>query len=281
MADISAVEHLDFMESSDSDTPPSNGTRLLRVGGVLYQRINGAGKTPLGGASGTDWFPGVEAFIFALDSNLTETPFRDDLVSLSVQLERGSAVGSGQVSVISTEPGGVLSAKSGATANSFRVLQPKDAANADTTLNPRPVTNIRTGRWADFRRVKVKAVTATCSLDVISMTDGATGAASFGVYSGAGNVIRWAINNGGTFQDTGVAFALDTWYIVGLWNDGTNTRAYVGTTLANLALVGTPQAAATVPSATGFPSANAQNGATAANAEFYMDKWIVRTPLAP
>lgn len=262
---------------------PQAGKQVLGTDstGTAFLLNSDGSRAPIGSSSPVDWRTQAENFIVALDATLTDTSFYDDLVSLSVQLERAAPVGTGQVAVLSTEDGGVLSVKSGATANSFRVLQPRDAANADTTLGPRPVSNARTKHWAIAVRVKIKATTATCVLDICSMTDGLTASGAFGVYGASGSIVNWAYNNGGTTQNSGVAFVLDTWYSIVLWNDGTNTRAYVGTTVANMVLVGVAQASSTIPSAAGFPSMNAQNGATAANAEFYADKWLVRTPLSP
>ena len=102
------------------------------------------------------------------------------------------------------------------------------------------------------------------------MTDGATGAARVGVYASVSQT-NWAINTSSPV-DTGVAFAIGTWYNVVMWLDGTNLRAYVGTTWANIAQVGTAQAVTPLPSATGYLNFNAQNGATASNVEFEIDK---------
>lgn len=215
----------------------------------------------------------IAAFIQGLDSTLVACPFSTSGWVLGLELELGGATGSGAVNQKTNLSNGQLQVQSGATANSFRVVRAKGGvATPATTFVP----NVRTTHFAVYTRVRVEATTATCTLQCCELADEATFDCVLGVL-GATSTTNFVLKVGAAAAiDTGKAFG-SSFHDLVLWNDGTNINAYVDPLTSSAAVA--QVAASNAGAVGGHWFANAQNGATAANAEFTLDTAAVFTPI--
>jgi hypothetical protein len=284
MADPAGVEWVDLLESADSTTPPRGVTRILRVGGVTYQRVDGAAKTALGGgASGQEaaslaWLATIAAFAAAKDPTLVNVAYRNNLSDWST-MELGSVTGTTGRATLVQLPTGLVALKlfSGTGATSFQqVRAPRTrAVAAGASIVDNPIANARTTPFLMACRCIVDAVNVTANMPILNMTDEATADAYLGVV-GATSQVNFS-------QKIGAAAAVDTGVAIGtlgttehdliMWSDGTNYRAYIDGNTTAVATTLSANAANGACHLTSYPN----NQATATNVGHRLTQWAIFT----
>lgn len=245
----------------------------------------GLGSVPTAGANDDDgsggavtliapWFSNVAAFMQSQIATLLAPTLASECESTDIELELSSTAGTGAAGVLTTLPGGIVFSRSGATANSFRIIRNRGGATAPV------ISNIRTQKWALATRVKIVQTQANFDMQLCSISDLAT----FGTYLGAISSVsgvNYVIKIGSA---AGVATSepLTTdWNTLILIADGALVRAYLADADGSGAVqIGTAQAQTTAPNAAGAWVFFHQNLASAANVEAYCDAVLVMTERA-
>lgn len=276
MPDVNGVEHVDLIESSDSDTPPRGATRILRVGGQLYQRIDGATKTLFGGASPADlWFQSEAAFAQSASGGNVPTlacaVFKHEYLLIDAYLELGALVGSATVAVSTTCPGGAVVCDSTAAANSTRSVR---SIGCNAHVNPL-VINLRTDKYAFSTVFRMMAVPATHQITVTDLTDNATGDVSLGTLQ-TKSATNWVVTvgAGAAAIDTGVAFDL-LWHTGRVVADGANIKFWLCDINGNNPVLLATIAQIGAPNGSGWLQNFAYNIGTAAAATMQVHRAIV------
>jgi hypothetical protein len=238
-----------------------------------------AGNSPKGtnsptvsgtGSSLSPWFSNVASFIQGKQGTLVAVTLASDCTSLSLEMEKQSAVGTGSATVVTSSPGGIFQTTSGATANGYNIIRNKNGATEPV------VSNVRTAKWAIGTRSKIVTTAATFNIESCCISDEATFATYVGAIQATSGT-NWCISVGSAAAvDLGVAFDTTNFHTLIMIADGSNITAYIGASDGTaIVQLGTAQAQSTAPNAAGACDFLAQNLATSAAVTAQLDSVIV------
>ncbi len=216
-----------------------------------------------------DWFGRYLAFLNRTDSVIDSIPFQDELATKTLASTVGTIVSTGAVNVLTSETGGVLQIKTGATSVAVAIL---NNSNGNAL-----VANDTTTHWAIVSRVKVATTPdANTFFQLAALTGGTAnvGAMIDGVRSTT-HILLEAAAGSTTVVDTGVSFD-SAYHDVGVYFNGTALQliydgALVGPTMTTLTNFNNGPASARMV---------AEITAGSTNQEIHLDKWAVFTPRA-
>lgn len=223
------------------------------------------------------WATNIAAFTATKDATINKVRWLASNADLSVY-DR-PAVGSSGAGYL-VQPTGytsyALRLASGTTISSSVTTRNRtQAVAAGASVYDNPIANGRTTHWMIAADVIIDAVTATCDLFPIAISDEATQTVYLGV-NGATSTTAFVIKIGSAaIQTTGVSFGTlgQTVSTVMLLCDGTNVSAYIN----NNTTAAVSGASNTGPNAAAHPILYAANGATAANAQHTVLRSVLMT----
>jgi hypothetical protein len=206
------------------------------------------------------WRTRAASRVAVIDSTL-EQCWSSDFENITSDLVLGTAAGTGTADLESTTNGGSIIFTTGATNNSSRVANARDATVTSPAV--RYVSNSRTQKWLLYSRAQIVAAPTLSGQVVLpggAMQDG-TNDSYIGVIA-ATSTVNWVMKVGAGVTDLGAAFDLNV-HDFALYNDGTDVHAYIDWTAT-----GATAAAAGIAAAAGYQRWFAFNATTGANVSF-------------
>jgi hypothetical protein len=251
--------------------PPNGVTRILRVGGVLWQRINGAAKTALGGSSTTSdpFLAAVLTDAALVDATIRTFYLRSYCQSINLELAVSSAGGSAPVADVSSAyDGGVIRLSTNVTSGASCRIRNRDfgAGNPAKVLK-----NGRTSKFVGSVVFKIIAAAASSTISLFNLSDEATSDMAVQIINNGAN---YQLVVGGATVDLGAAKDTTTFHRLTVVGDGTTVRVVLDGVLLSPS---TPQN--TAANAAVWLSIVASN-ASAANTEVVYDDIAVLTGAA-
>lgn len=269
-----ASDHVDIIVGNP-DVAPTGMVRIAAngAGGTAQASVNGGAYAGIGGSGGAaPWFSNLANFARTIDATLLAVPLASECSSLSLELMTAAAAGSGVAAPITTKSGGVISVKSGVTANSFPLLQSRNG------ITEAYIHNMRTAHYACATLTKIIATAATFELRQCCLTDNATNVYIGGIQATSG--VNYVAQVNAVKVDTGIALDVAAQRTLLMVADGTNVRFYIGDANGNNMVLAATIAQVNASTSPAMYQAVAYNIGTPANVEFEVDSIIVLTQRA-
>lgn len=245
---------------------------LKRFNGALYFSNDGGATWSAigtGGGGAAPWFTNLANFARTVDPLLVAVPFVTECNSLTQECAVNSVAGSGSVLVGLLKSAGYFIIKTGASANSFQLVNSKDAFGSTY------IANVRTSHWAVATLFQIIQTQVTGDFRLTGLADNAN-ILCFG-FNPAIHATNYSTTIGGTTAASTIPIDLVAQHSGLMVNDGTNIKSYVGASDGTGLVLATTIPSINAPTTSAIWSATVNNLATAANCEFHLDAAMVLT----